>query len=456
MKNRLAVLLMVLSIAFMVIPVAQYAHATGGVVQTASTYCQSIASPTFTLTCTAFFGSSVSASDYLIAVWTMGNGSVATCLSGSSCTLEDSPNIGLDYQDLTGGIFSPGSSVPLWGHMLIESLGVAGNAGFINTNGVGFSFSLSNGEEIATEVNVYAVEVSNLDPTGYSCPGSFDCQTSSTGTTYTMSPINPGADGNYLYLGFVAVSNSATLTPDAAYTTITPGGGIGGFNLNSVGQYKVITTDGGAILGTIGSSSEWLMVGEIFGIGSSSVQVTIQTSPPNILNALIIDGTTYSTTQTFTWVIGTTHNVTAESLAGGAYGYHFSKWSNGGARSQGAYLVTGTLTLTAFYQFGPYSGGTGCNQPTAILQLQVGCWLPADVHYYSTATGIPLFLGLIVGNIDMAIFIKTRNAVIAAVVFTVAVSALGAALPGVFTEIAYGTLALATAGIIYKVATLRS
>ena len=448
MKNRLAVLLMVLSIAFMVIPVAQYAHAVSPVVQTTSQYCQSESSPTLTLICTAFFGSSVSASDYVIVGWMMANSSVANCIQDSSCTLEDSPQVGLGYIDLNGGIAFAGSPTPLWGHMLLIS-----GAAF---DGATFWFSLSNGQDITTEVNVFAIEVSGLDPSGYSCPASSDCSTSNTGSSYSISPSGPGADGSYLYVGFTGVDDAASLTPDVAYTTIAPGAGIGGYNLNSVGQYKVITTDGGAILGTIGSSSEWLMVGEIFGIGSSSVQVTIQTSPPNILNALIIDGTTYSTTQTFTWVIGTTHNVTAESLAGGAYGYHFSKWSNGGARSQGAYLVTGTLTLTAFYQFGPYSGGTGCNQPTAILQLQVGCWLPADVHYYSTATGIPLFLGLIVGNIDMAIFIKTRNAVIAAVVFTVAVSALGAALPGVFTEIAYGTLALATAGIIYKVATLRS
>jgi hypothetical protein len=69
---------------------------------------------------------------------------------------------------------------------------------------------------------------------------------------------------------------------------------------------------------------------------------------------------------------------------------------------------------------------------------------------------VPLFLGIILGNIDMAIFIKSRNAVLAAFVWTIGVAVLGAALPGIFAEIAYGSFALAASGLLFKVYTLRS
>ena len=205
-------------------------------------------------------------------------------------------------------------------------------------------------------------------------------------------------------------------------------------------------TDGSTLLECIGAGATNKVVQYS---GGSVISVIIQSQPRNVLNGLIIDGTVYSTTTTFTWTINSVHNITAALNAGGAYGLSWTKWSIGGGRSQ-SYTVTGSATLTAY--FAPNT----CLQPTAILKFEAGCWLPAVVQYYSQPLGTPLFLGLIVGNVDMAVFIKTRNAVIAAVLFTIAVSVLGYALPGVFTEIAYGTLALTVAGLVYKVATLRS
>jgi hypothetical protein len=189
---------------------------------------------------------------------------------------------------------------------------------------------------------------------------------------------------------------------------------------------------------------------------NGNITVIIKTAPVDVLNALVIDGVVYPhNPQTFIWGAGTVHNITAMQIAGGAYPYHFVSWSDNGARS---HLVTVPDVPIEVYVANYATGivAQSCNEPTAILQLEAGCWLPAVVTWYSAPIGLALFLGIILGDIDMAIFLKTRNAVIAMIVFTVGVSVLGAALPGIFSELAYVVLALGVAGIVYKVYTLRS
>jgi hypothetical protein len=63
----------------------------------------------------------------------------------------------------------------------------------------------------------------------------------------------------------------------------------------------------------------------------ASVQVTVQTSP--VGRSFTVDGTTYSTTRTFTWTPGSSHSIGTTTPQSGGVGtqYVWSKWSDNGA-----------------------------------------------------------------------------------------------------------------------------
>jgi PKD repeat protein len=74
--------------------------------------------------------------------------------------------------------------------------------------------------------------------------------------------------------------------------------------------------------------------------------VILKTSPTNLANALTIDGAIISTTTTFQFVSGSTHNFTASSSA--APYFRFSSWSDAGAITHAVVTSTNT-TYTATY-----------------------------------------------------------------------------------------------------------
>lgn len=187
------------------------------------------------------------------------------------------------------------------------------------------------------------------------------------------------------------------------------------------------------------------------------ISITVTTSPADLLNGFYVNGTVYSSPLTITGLVaGVGHyNITAASIAGGANAYKFSSWSDSGARSHIIAVPASSTTYTA--TFVADSGGTiaDCTGPTPFIQLQQGCWLPAVLNWYSEIPGLALVLGILLADVDMALFIKTRSAIIAVLFFTVGVSVLGAAVPGIFAEIAYVVLALGIAGMAYYAYTLR-
>ena len=73
------------------------------------------------------------------------------------------------------------------------------------------------------------------------------------------------------------------------------------------------------------------------------VQVTIQTSPSGL--AFTVDGTPYSSTQTFSWVPGSSHTIATTSPQSGGTGvqYVWTNWSGGGAIS---HTVTPAINTT--------------------------------------------------------------------------------------------------------------
>src|SRR5215475_13147434 len=80
-----------------------------------------------------------------------------------------------------------------------------------------------------------------------------------------------------------------------------------------------------------------------------TVQVTVLTNPSGLQFA--VDGTTYSSTQTFSWVPGSSHTIATTSPQNGAPGvrYVWMNWTGGGAISH-TVAPTTNKTYTANFR----------------------------------------------------------------------------------------------------------
>ena len=92
-----------------------------------------------------------------------------------------------------------------------------------------------------------------------------------------------------------------------------------------------------------------------------TIQVTVQTTPAGL--AFTVDGTSYHSTQTFSWVPGSSHTIATTSPQSGGTGvrYVWTNWSGGGAISHTVAPTTNT-TYTANFSTQYYttmSHGTG-------------------------------------------------------------------------------------------------
>jgi thermolysin len=94
---------------------------------------------------------------------------------------------------------------------------------------------------------------------------------------------------------------------------------------------------------------------------AGTVQVTVQTNPAG--RSFVVDSTTYSSAQTFTWVRGSSHTIATTSPQNGSSGVRFSwnNWSNGGAISHSV-APTANISYTANFTtqyFLSMNAGTG-------------------------------------------------------------------------------------------------
>jgi Bacterial Ig-like domain (group 3)/Divergent InlB B-repeat domain len=93
----------------------------------------------------------------------------------------------------------------------------------------------------------------------------------------------------------------------------------------------------------------------------SPIQVTVQTSPTGL--SFSVDGTTYTTTRTFSWTPGSSHTIATTSPQSGGVGtrYIWNSWSDGGAISH-TVAPTTNKTYTAKFTTQYYltmTAGTG-------------------------------------------------------------------------------------------------
>jgi hypothetical protein len=84
-------------------------------------------------------------------------------------------------------------------------------------------------------------------------------------------------------------------------------------------------------------------ISEVASFQLANVDITITSTPTTGAGFITVDGSPVSTPQTFSWIIGSSHNITANSPVDGGLGtrYVWISWSDGGAQSH-SYLVPNT------------------------------------------------------------------------------------------------------------------
>ena len=122
--------------------------------------------------------------------------------------------------------------------------------------------------------------------------------------------------------------------------------------------------------------------------------MTVQTNPAGL--TFTVDGTTYSSTQTFSWVSGSSHTIATTSPQSGGTGvrYVWTKWSDSGAISH-TVAPTTNKTYTATFRTQYYltmSHGTGGTVSPASGWRNSGATVsisatPASGYSFSSWTG---------------------------------------------------------------------
>ena len=116
---------------------------------------------------------------------------------------------------------------------------------------------------------------------------------------------------------------------------------------------------------------------------NQSLSFRVQTNPPGI--SFVVDGTTYSSAQTFNWAAGSSHDLSVVSPQGGSGGtrYVFAKWSDGGAQSHKITTPAANATYTANFTT-QYSLTTGV-RPTG-----AGTVTPSGTSWYNSGQNVSL------------------------------------------------------------------
>lgn len=176
---------------------------------------------------------------------------------------------------------------------------------------------------------------------------------------------------------------------------------------------------------------------------AAPVTVIVETNPVDLPNALIIDGTTYSTTTAFSWPLGSTHNLTAMLIVIGPafHVYTWNHWSMGGTHSQ-LYTVVGSATLVADYTAPSLSSCNGAGHDPFKL-LQNGCVFGTVYWQWFQIFG-PYFIAFLDFFPALGTYLATENIGAGVIIFEVAIIITAGLLPSSPVNFAfYGSLMLA-------------
>jgi hypothetical protein len=91
-------------------------------------------------------------------------------------------------------------------------------------------------------------------------------------------------------------------------------------------------------------------------VNPSPVSITVDTSPAGL--SFSVDGTTYTSSQVFSWTTGSSHTIQTTSAQAGPAGlqYVFASWSDGGAISHGLTAPATSTSYTASFTAAPAAG----------------------------------------------------------------------------------------------------
>jgi hypothetical protein len=115
----------------------------------------------------------------------------------------------------------------------------------------------------------------------------------------------------------------------------------------------------------------------------NTVSVTVSTSPTGL--AFSVDGMNYTSTQSFTWTIGSGHTIattTPQTPVAGTQ-YNFTSWSDGGALSHSVTASAGTTSYTASFS-------TSYLLKTAANPSDGGTVTPPSGTYYAANSVVSL------------------------------------------------------------------
>ncbi len=234
-----------------------------------------------------------------------------------------------------------------------------------------------------------------VDGTPYTTSQTFSWVSGSNHTIAATSPQSGGTGIQYVWSSWSdggAMSHTVAPTGGTTYTAnfttqyyLTMSMGTGGSSISpgsgwynsgaSVGisataasgySFSSWTGSGSGQYSGSSSSSSVTMNAPItetasFTATTANISVTIQPNPSG--RSFTVDGTPYTTSQTFSWVSGSNHTIAATSPQSGGTGiqYVWSSWSDGGAMSH-TVAPTGGTTYTANFTTQYYltmSMGTG-------------------------------------------------------------------------------------------------
>ena len=338
---------------------------------------------------------------YAWSSWSDGGGISHTVAptSGTTYTANFSTQYYLTISAGTGGSASPASGWNNSGTVVSISATASGGYAFSSWTGSGsgsysgvssFTSVTMNGpitETASFTPNPISVTVQpnplgrsfTVDGTAYTTSQTFSWVSGSSHTIATTSPQSGGTGIQYAWSSWsdgggmshsVAPTSGTTYT--ASFTTqyyLTMNAGTGGSVSSASGWYNSGTGVGISATASGGYSfSSWTGSGSGSYSGASSstsvtmngpitetanftpnpISVTVQTSPSG--RSFTVDGTAYTSPQTFSWVPGSSHTIATTSPQSGGTGiqYAWSSWSDGGGMSHSAAPTSGTTYTASF------------------------------------------------------------------------------------------------------------
>ncbi len=325
-----------------------------------------------------------------------------TILSNSitqySVSLSSNPTNGGTYTG--GGLYNSGSSV---------TVTATPNNGYTFTNwtengtivstSANYTFTITNNRSLVANFSIVNNTTITTNPTGrsftadgtiYTAAQSFPWTSGSTHTVSVTSPQSGSTGTQYVYSGWSDEgAQSHTITTPGLSTTYTANfttqyyltltAGTGGtvsssswYNANQSVTVTAIPNSGytfanwsenGTVVSTSANYSFTITNSRSLVANFSAMNITTVTTNP-AGRSFTVDGTTYTSVQTFSWAASTTHTLSVTSPQSGSTGtqYVYSSWSDGGTQSHTITIPSSATTYTANFTTQYYltlTAGTG-------------------------------------------------------------------------------------------------